>query len=152
LQGAAAFASTAWLVSHVLAILGFVLLLCVHQLRRLGVGRALPAGLQPARVPRGDEGVSTQHDDITAPIPEGRRVEHLCGLTKSHFGRIWLGQLPWISFVLMVGTLFATLPPSGEFGPGLIVGWLNRLLFLTWYAWLMVMAWQVIRANSQCSA
>jgi len=47
----------------------------------LGVGRALPVGVQPARVPRGDEGVSAEHDDIAAPIPEGRCVEHLRGLS-----------------------------------------------------------------------
>jgi hypothetical protein len=62
---------------------------------------------------------------------------------------IWLGHLPWIGFVLMLGTLFATLPPSGEFGPGLIGGWLNRLLFLTWYAWLIVMAWQLLKLHNE---
>ena len=62
---------------------------------------------------------------------------------------IWIGLLPWISFVLTGGTLFATLPPSGEFGPGVLVGWPNRLFWLACVGWLMVMAWQALKAGGQ---
>lgn len=62
---------------------------------------------------------------------------------------LWVGHLPWISFVLMLGTLFTTVPPSGEFGPGVLVGWPNRLLFLAWYGWLMLMAWQAMKPDKQ---
>jgi hypothetical protein len=62
---------------------------------------------------------------------------------------LWLGLLPWLSLVLMLGTLFATVPRSGEFGPGALVGWPNRLLFLTWYGWLMVIAWQALKLRKQ---
>ncbi len=61
---------------------------------------------------------------------------------------LWMSHLPWISFVLMLGTLFATVPPSGEFGPGVLVGLPNRFLFLAWGGWLMVMAWQAIKRRS----
>jgi hypothetical protein len=65
---------------------------------------------------------------------------------------LWLGVLPWISFILMLGTLFATVLPSGEFGPGVLVGLPNRLLFLAWYCWLMVMALQTINVGGQESS
>ena len=38
---------------------------------------------------------------------------------------------------------------NGEFGPDVLIGWPNRLLVLTYSAWLMVVAWQAIRAGSR---
>jgi hypothetical protein len=64
---------------------------------------------------------------------------------------LWLSPLPWLAFILMLVTLFTTMPPSGEAGPGVLIGLPNRLQFLTWYAWLMVMAWQANRALGEQS-
>jgi hypothetical protein len=62
---------------------------------------------------------------------------------------LWLSPLPWLAFIVMLVTLFTTMPPSGEPGPGVLIGLPNRLLFLTWYAWIIVAAWQANRALNQ---
>jgi len=80
---------------------------------------------------------------------------------------IWLAHLPWISFVLMLGTfalLFSALKAagidmSGQTGPlkelpvGVTgyLGWANRLLFAATYLWVAVVAWAVIKTNNGVS-
>ncbi len=35
------------------------------------------------------------------------------------------------------------------FGPDVLIGWTNRLLILTYSAWLITVAWQAIRLSKQ---
>ena len=59
---------------------------------------------------------------------------------------IWLGNLPWLSLMLMFATLLIGLARNGgEFGPAVPIGWPNRLLMLAYGSWLMVVAWRATR-------
>jgi hypothetical protein len=54
---------------------------------------------------------------------------------------LWTAHLPWISFALLLATLFSGLSRSGgSFGPDVLIGWPNRLLLVTYGLWLMVIA------------
>ena len=54
---------------------------------------------------------------------------------------LWASILPWVSIVLMVAMMFIGLSQSGgEFGPGVLIGWPNRLVVLAYCGWLMVAA------------
>jgi hypothetical protein len=63
---------------------------------------------------------------------------------------LWIGNLPWISFGLLIATLFIGLSRSGgQFGPGVLIGWPNRLLMLAYGAWLMVVAWRASQLHTE---
>ena len=74
----------------------------------------------------------------------------------------WSAHLPWISFVLMLGTFalfFTSLRAAGvdmsgrtpltELPAGVsgFVGWANRLLFATTYLWTVLASLSVLRAK-----
>ncbi len=75
---------------------------------------------------------------------------------------VWSAHLPWIAFVLMIGTLillFSSLKAAGvdvsaqsaplqELPPGVpgYVGWANRLLFAAAYLWVILASIAVVRA------
>jgi hypothetical protein len=50
-------------------------------------------------------------------------------------------NLNWIGLAVMVAIIAVTLPRAGGFGPGVLVGWPNRLMFVTYFGWVMVTAW-----------
>jgi hypothetical protein len=63
---------------------------------------------------------------------------------------LWASILPWVSIVLMVAMMFIGLSQSGgEFGPGVLIGWPNRLVVLAYCGWLMVAARGVILVERQ---
>lgn len=63
---------------------------------------------------------------------------------------LWAAILPWVSIVLMVAMMFIGLSQSGgEFGPGVLIGWPNRLVVLAYCGWLMVAARGVILVERQ---
>jgi hypothetical protein len=58
-------------------------------------------------------------------------------------------NLPWISLVLMNVAIFTGLAKTGgEFGPGMWVGWANRLLVAAYCAWLITAAWTADRLRA----
>ena len=77
---------------------------------------------------------------------------------------MWSAHLPWVSFVVMLGTfaLFfsalksAGVDMSGQSGPLKVlpdgvsgyVGWANRGLFVTSYLWAALASLSVIKANT----
>lgn len=63
---------------------------------------------------------------------------------------LWAAILPWVSIVLMVVMMFIGLSQSGgEFGPGVLIGWPNRLVVLAYCGWLMVAAREMILVKKQ---
>ncbi|HEU5101029.1 MAG TPA: hypothetical protein VFU22_18515, partial [Roseiflexaceae bacterium] len=61
---------------------------------------------------------------------------------------LWTANLPWISFALLLATLFSGLSRSGgSFGPSVQIGWPNRLLLLSYGVWLMVVAWRTAQVG-----
>lgn len=80
---------------------------------------------------------------------------------------IWVAHLPWISFVLMLGSfalLFSALKAAGvdmsgqssplkELPVGVTgyLGWANRLLFAATYLWVAAVAWAVIKTRNGVS-
>ena len=58
------------------------------------------------------------------------------------FGTAGLAVLSAVAFTVV---LIATLPPDGAFGPGVPVGWPNRLEVLANSAWVMTAAWHAIQ-------
>lgn len=54
---------------------------------------------------------------------------------------LWTLSLSWVSFVLLIAALYLGLSQSGgEFGPGVLIGWPNRLLIVSSCAWTIVAA------------
>jgi Protein of unknown function (DUF998) len=62
---------------------------------------------------------------------------------------LWATGLALVAFVVSFISLGVMLSQSGgEFGPGVPVGWPNRIEVLAYCVWLMVVAWQAIRVSS----
>ena len=40
----------------------------------------------------------------------------------------------------MVAIIATTLPKAGGFGPDVLIGWPNRLMFVTYFGWIMMTA------------
>ena len=62
---------------------------------------------------------------------------------------LWAASFTWIGLVIMFGSLFIMLGQSGKFGPDVMIGWPNRLLVVTYCAWLITVAWLVDRLRGQ---
>lgn len=76
-------------------------------------------------------------------------VAHNSAWSQIRRGVIWIGQLPWISFVLNMGMFFVALSPSGEVNPSVPVGWANRLFWFSSGVWLILMAWHSSKVSKQ---
>jgi hypothetical protein len=62
---------------------------------------------------------------------------------------LWAAALTWVGLLAFVASVAFFLPRSaGGFGPEVPIGWPNRLLVLAYSAWLMVAAWQAVRART----
>jgi len=71
------------------------------------------------------------------------------GWDSSRRSLLWLANLPWMSVVLMVAIMVIGLSQSGgEFSPGVLIGWPNRLVVLAYCGWLMAAAWGAIRKET----
>ncbi len=57
----------------------------------------------------------------------------------------WTTHLMWISVAVMLVHLIAVRSSGRVFGPGSWNGWLNRLVVLSYAAWLMTVSWRAIR-------
>jgi len=63
------------------------------------------------------------------------------GWDSSRRSLLWLANLPWMSVGLMVAIMVIGLSQSGgEFNPGVLIGWPNRLVVLAYCGWLMAAA------------
>ncbi len=56
-----------------------------------------------------------------------------------------LAHLNWIALGAMVAIIATMLPKAGGFGPDVLIGWPNRLMFVTYFGWLMATAWPLAR-------
>ena len=59
----------------------------------------------------------------------------------------WTAWLPLLGLVVFMGSTMLMLPADGQFGPGVLVGWPNRILILTYCIWLAAIAWQANRVQ-----
>jgi hypothetical protein len=58
--------------------------------------------------------------------------------------RRWLlviTALPWIGFLAFVASLIIFMPSISGYGPEVRIGWPNRLMAVSYAAWLMISAW-----------
>jgi hypothetical protein len=63
---------------------------------------------------------------------------------------LWTANLNSISLALMTAAIFIGLSQTGgEFGPGVLAGWPNRLYVVTLGGWLMAAAWQAARITGE---
>ena len=59
---------------------------------------------------------------------------------------LWTAVLTLASLLLMTATVFIGLSQTGgEFGPGMVIGWSNRILWVAYSVWLMVTARRAIQ-------
>ena len=58
---------------------------------------------------------------------------------------LWAASLTLASLVAMFVVIGTLLPQNGGFGPAVFVGWPNRLLMLSFYAWVAIAGWQAAR-------
>jgi acyl-CoA synthetase (AMP-forming)/AMP-acid ligase II len=54
-------------------------------------------------------------------------------------------HLTWISLALTVAVVAIWMPRNGGFGPAVLVGWPNRLMFIAYFGWLGSLSWPLIR-------
>jgi hypothetical protein len=57
----------------------------------------------------------------------------------------WTAHFMWISLVAMLAHTITVLSSGRTFGPGSWNGWVNRLVMLSYCAWLMAVSWRAIR-------
>lgn len=57
--------------------------------------------------------------------------------------------LPLVGTVVFIVSMVVMFPPDGKFGPGVNLGWPNRLMIVTHCVSLMILAWQAIRLSKQ---
>jgi hypothetical protein len=71
------------------------------------------------------------------------------GWSAARRSLLWMAALTWIGLLVFISSVAIMLPRgNGEFGPDVLIGWPNRLLVLSYSTWLMIVAWQAIRAGS----
>ena len=59
---------------------------------------------------------------------------------------LWIAQLPWVALAATLATIIVLLPRhGGKFGPGVFVGFPNRLFIIACCVWLMTAAWGALR-------
>lgn len=61
---------------------------------------------------------------------------------------VWSAVLAWVGFLVFVLANVVMFPEDGTFGPDVLIGWPNRLMMVTFSAWLMVVARQAIRSGA----
>ena len=62
---------------------------------------------------------------------------------------LWTVDPVWISLLVFILFMAVMLPQGGgAFGPEVLIGWPNRLFMVANSAWLMAVAWWVIRLRS----
>ncbi|MCI0414961.1 DUF998 domain-containing protein [bacterium] len=62
----------------------------------------------------------------------------------------WTAHSTWITLVLLDAVMIILLSlNSGKFSPAVWIGWPNRLLVLSYCAWLMAIAWYSMRNESR---
>jgi hypothetical protein len=62
---------------------------------------------------------------------------------------LWIAQLPWVALVATLATIIVLLPRhGGKFGPGVLVGFPNRLFVIACCVWLMTAAWGALRLRA----
>jgi hypothetical protein len=73
-----------------------------------------------------------------------RRKQALSAVRRS---LIWSALLTCFSVAAMFVYLVVALPNhGGEFGPGMLIGWLQRFVVVTYCFWLMTVAWHATRS------
>ena len=71
------------------------------------------------------------------------------GWSAARRSLLWMAALTWIGLLVFISSVAIMLPRgNGEFGPDVLIGWPKRLLVLSYSTWLMIVAWQAIRAGS----
>jgi hypothetical protein len=62
----------------------------------------------------------------------------------------WTACVPLSGLLVFIRSLALMLPPPGtSLGPGVLVGWPNRIMILAHCAWLMPVAWQTIKVSNK---
>jgi len=62
---------------------------------------------------------------------------------------LWTAHLTWISVLVMFVSMFIMLGQTqGKFGPNVLIGWPNRLVVLSYCAWLMVVGWRASQLSN----
>ena len=64
------------------------------------------------------------------------------GVRTAAFG---FAHLNWVGLGIMVAIIATMLPKTGGFGPDVFIGWPNRLMFFTYFGWLLATAWPLAR-------
>lgn len=55
----------------------------------------------------------------------------------------WLSLMVWIGFIIFAGAVYAFAGPDPKFGPDVVIGWPQRIMMLTYGAWLIIVTWAV---------
>jgi len=61
---------------------------------------------------------------------------------------MWMAYLTCLSLVAMAGYLAIAVPQAGGFRPGVVAGWMNRLVVLTYCAWQIAVSYWAFLVNS----
>jgi hypothetical protein len=65
---------------------------------------------------------------------------------------LWATGLALVAFVVSFVSVGVMVSPSGgKFGPDVLAGWPNRFEVVAYSAWLMTVAWQVVKLRGQRS-
>src|SRR6266508_294458 len=62
---------------------------------------------------------------------------------------LWTAFLPILGLVVFVSSVAVMFPSDGKFGPDVLIGWPNRFFIATHAVWLITVAWQALKLQTE---
>jgi len=58
---------------------------------------------------------------------------------------VGFAHLTWIALALTIAVVAIWMPKNGGFGPAVLIGWPNRLMFVAYFGWLGSLSWPLVK-------
>ncbi|HLZ58955.1 MAG TPA: DUF998 domain-containing protein [Ktedonosporobacter sp.] len=65
---------------------------------------------------------------------------------------LWITAIAGVGWVAAIGMSVMIAQSHSKFGPGLLVGWPNRVLIVAYAGWMMALAWRVLQLRTRLDA
>ncbi len=85
-------------------------------------------------------------------VPLGATIISLSLLRNQSWrmARWWMIVILAVTWIVYAWFIMS-MPADGNFGPGVLIGWPNRLLMVSYCLWFIVTAWQALKLRKQVS-
>jgi hypothetical protein len=62
---------------------------------------------------------------------------------------LWSTLAVWLGLIVFIVSMAILFPADGKFGPGVLLGWQNRIMIVTQCLWLAIVAREAVKINAQ---